>query len=142
MVNSRAKGAGAEREVAGIIQDYTGVKLVRNLEQTRSGGHDLLVHPDETGSVADAFRALAIECKRYNSVTPGLIKRWWLQAVAQAEPLQLQPILIYRADRQDWQAMASLQLINPELTRSTDLEYTATMSIQALCHIIRDANHE
>ncbi len=139
MVNSRTKGAGAEREVAGIIQEYAGVKLVRNLEQTRSGGHDLIVHSDESGCVADAFRTLAIECKRYSSVTPGLIKRWWLQAVAQAEPLQLHPVLIYRADRQDWQAVAPLNLINPSLTNSNGFEYTATITIPALCHVIRDA---
>ncbi|MEI7996936.1 MAG: hypothetical protein WCH01_18740 [Methylococcaceae bacterium] len=59
--------------------------MIRNLEQSRSGGHDLVVHPDEARQVADSFRALAIECKRYGKVTPSLIKRWWQQAREQAQ---------------------------------------------------------
>lgn len=43
MRNSRSKGATAEPEVAGIIQDYTGIKLVQKLEQTRSDGHEFLL---------------------------------------------------------------------------------------------------
>lgn len=79
-INSRAKGASAEREFAGLIHDWSGVRLIRNLEQTRSGGHDLIVHPDEVGSVADSFRKLAIECKRYQAATDAQIQKWWAQA--------------------------------------------------------------
>ncbi|MEQ1638799.1 MAG: hypothetical protein ABL903_19240 [Methylococcales bacterium] len=79
-INSRTKGAAAEREFSNLINDHAGIKLIRNLEQSRSGGHDLVVHPEESGIVADGFRTLAIECKRYSSVTPGLISLWWMQA--------------------------------------------------------------
>jgi hypothetical protein len=71
-INSRNKGAGAELEFSNIIFQWAGIRLIRNLEQSRSGGHDLVVHPDEAGQVADSFRALAIEVKRYGKVTPGL----------------------------------------------------------------------
>jgi len=107
-INSRAKGAGAELEFSNIIYQWSGIRLIRNLEQSRSGGHDLIVHADEVGQVADSFRTLAIECKRYGKVTPGLIKTWWQQAREQAELNGLQPILAYRADRQDWQVIRTL----------------------------------
>jgi hypothetical protein len=99
-INSRAKGAGAELEFSNIVYHWSGIRLIRNLEQSRSGGHDLIVHSDEVGQVADSFRSLAIECKRYSTITPGLIKTWWQQARDQAEHNRLQPILAYRADRQ------------------------------------------
>ena len=43
MVNSQRKGASAEREVAGLIALNLGIKLKRNLEQTRGGGHGLVL---------------------------------------------------------------------------------------------------
>ena len=42
MVNSQRKGASAEREVAGLIALNLGIKLKRNLEQTRGGSLDLI----------------------------------------------------------------------------------------------------
>jgi Holliday junction resolvase len=64
-MNSRAKGASAERELARVIHEHLGVRMVRNLEQYRQGGHDLVPHPDETGPVAAALARYAIEAKRY-----------------------------------------------------------------------------
>jgi hypothetical protein len=75
-INSRSKGAGAEREFTNIIYQWSGIRLIRNLQQTRSGGFDLLVHPEAAGQVADSFRSLAVECKRYSKVSPALIKLW------------------------------------------------------------------
>ena len=77
------KAASSEREFCNIIYQWAGVRLIRNLEQSRSGGHDLIVHADEVGQVADSFRSLAIEIKRHSKVTPGLIKTWWQQAQQQ-----------------------------------------------------------
>ena len=42
MVNSQRKGVSAEREVAGLIALNLGIKLKRNLEQTRGGSLDLI----------------------------------------------------------------------------------------------------
>jgi hypothetical protein len=137
-INSRTKGASAEREFSNEIYQWSGIRLIRNLEQTRSGGVDLVVHPDETGEVADAFRILAIECKRYRAVTPGLIKTWWQQARDQAKPNLLHPVLAYRADRQDWQVIAPLYLVNPGLTRNLNLDCTVTMAVSAFCSIVRE----
>lgn len=40
-INSRNKGASAEREFSNIIYQWAGIRLIRNLEQSRSGGFDL-----------------------------------------------------------------------------------------------------
>src|SRR5450631_629027 len=135
-INSRSKGSGAELEFSNIVYQWAGIRLIRNLEQSRSGGHDLIVHSDETGQVADSFRSLAIECKRYGTVTPGLIKVWWQQAREQAEHNRLQPILAYRADRHDWQVIAPLHLINATMSRNMGLDCTATLSVIGFCSVI------
>ncbi len=136
MVNSRTKGASAEREFAGLVYDWTGVRLIRNLEQTRSGGYDLSVHPEEVGQVAGSFRTLAIECKRYASVTPGLISEWWMQACEQADNARLDPVLAYRANRRQWRVIMPLHLINNCLTQSDCLKSTAEVSVSSFCMII------
>jgi hypothetical protein len=137
-INSRAKGAGAELEFSNIVYQWSGIRLIRNLEQSRSGGHDLIVHADEFGPIADSFRTLAIECKRYGKVTPGLIKTWWQQAKEQAELNGLQPILAYRADRQDWQVIAPLHIINGSMSINMGLDCACSMSVIGFCSIIRD----
>jgi hypothetical protein len=43
MINSRTKGAVAEREIFNILSDCLGVKVERNLVQTREGGSDTVV---------------------------------------------------------------------------------------------------
>ncbi|MDP3877154.1 MAG: hypothetical protein Q8Q50_09245 [Methylobacter sp.] len=140
-INSRAKGASAEREFSNEVYQWAGVKLIRNLEQSRSGGHDLIVHPDEVGAVSDNFRALAIECKRYGKVTPGLIATWWKQARQQAEPHRLHPVLAYRADRTEWRVVTPISLINPDLTQCLELDSTATMALPAFCAVVREGYH-
>jgi hypothetical protein len=137
-INSRQKGTGAEREFAGLIHDWAGVRLIRNLEQTRSGGHDLIVHPDEVGSVADSFRKLAIECKRYQTATDAQIQRWWDQAATQANGAALSPVLAYRADRSPWRVVVPIALINPAHTLATGIEYTATLSVEGFCHAMAE----
>ena len=139
-INSRAKGASAERKFAGLVQDWAGVKLIRNLEQTRSGGHDLIVHPDEVGTVSDVFRHLAIECKRYQAVTEGSIQKWWAQAVVQAAGAGLIPVLAYRANRSPWRVVVPLALANPSLCRSNHIDYTATLSVEGFCHLIAEVH--
>jgi Holliday junction resolvase len=138
MINSRVKGSAAEREFAGLIQDWAGVRLIRNLEQTRSGGHDLIVHPDEVGPVADAFRKLAIECKRYNTVTEANIQKWWSQALIQAEQAKLAPALAYRANRASWRAVLPIWAVNPALNRNQKLGYCVTLSVEGFCHVVAE----
>jgi hypothetical protein len=76
-INSRAKGAGYEREVG------TALGLLRQLDQCRDGGGDL-EHPK-----------LAIECKR-RAVSVNVVK-----AMAQAEKSASgrTPVVIHRVNR-------------------------------------------
>lgn len=76
-INRQAKGAAAEREFAALVFDQLGTKLARNLEQSRSGGHDLEAVGD--GPAALALRGFAIEVKRYGAITPALLSRFWTQ---------------------------------------------------------------
>ena len=137
-INSKNKGAQAERDFANIIYEWAGIRLVRNLDQSRSGGFDLIVHDDEAGQVAEAYRGLAIEIKRHSKATPGLIKTWWQQAVNQASPKQLTPILAFRADRGQWQVIAPLYLINAAMSRDIGLDSTAVLSVSGFCGIVSE----
>ena len=85
------------------------------------------------GQVADSFRALAIECKRYSKVTPGLVKTWWQQAKEQAELNGLTPILAYR---QDWQVIAPLHVINGSMSINMALDSTCSVSVNGFCRVI------
>jgi hypothetical protein len=137
-INSRAKGASSEREFAALVYQWAGIRLIRNLEQCRSGGHDLSVHPDDQGAVADAFRRLAIEIKRYGKATPGLIRQWYTQAQAQAQAQGLTPVLAFREDRQDWQVVMPLSLVNADLNNRSEFDYTARLSVNGFLLAIRE----
>lgn len=97
-MNSRKKGAAAERELARVIHDHLGVRLVRNLEQSRRGGHDLIPYPDQGGPVAVSLARYAIEAKRYSRTTPHLLRGWWAQTCVQAERVGL----THATDRTGW----------------------------------------
>ena len=108
-MKSRRKGATAEREVAAILADHLGVPVVRNLEQTRDGGHDLLGLP------------FAIEVKRKAS---GYLSAWWDQTIEQAGDRL--PVLVYRFDRQPWLMEVRACDLMPSLTHA---HYRATMPL-------------
>ncbi len=129
MPNSRTKGAGGEREFAAAVNDMYGVKLRRNLEQVRGGGHDFLVDDECTGDVADWLMRHAVEVKRYRAVTPALIGQWWAQTLSQAAQANLRPLLAYRGDRQPWCVVLALN----ELVDGTESTFTIALDgIQAL----------
>ncbi len=84
---SQIKGASGEREFCKVLGNLIGIDcLERNLEQRRSGGHDinvnqaarptLLAHERET---LDRLNQLAIEIKRHRSATGADIGQWWSQ---------------------------------------------------------------
>lgn len=88
-LNSRSKGAGAERELGKILAQATGAEWLRNLEQTRDGGPDL---------ISADFPAVALEVKRCEKIT---LSKWLAQATRQAKPHQT-PALAYRQSRKPW----------------------------------------
>jgi hypothetical protein len=89
MINSRTKGAAAEREVFALISDALGIKVERNLVQTRDGGYHT------------AVGGWAIEVKRQEILH---LPDWWRQCCEQAKNAHFKPMLIYRKSRQPWMA--------------------------------------
>ena len=100
-INSRAKGKAGELEFAKLIEQRTGVKLTRNLAQTRQGGHDLIVSGGPA-ALAQFLGQFAIEVKRAKTATPVVRYGWWTQTVRQAERAGLVPLLAHRRDREGW----------------------------------------
>ena len=90
MINSRAKGQRAERELCKLLSDELGVEVKRNVDQARSGGADCLDVP-----------GFAIEVKHRQATS---VPAWWKQARQQAIKALAEPILFYRKDREAWKA--------------------------------------
>ena len=87
---SRDKGARAEREVLKLLGEELGQVLQRNIQQTRGGGADCL-----------EVKGFAIEIKRQERLSR---PAWWAQAVEQAQRVGAEPMLLYRRNREQWQA--------------------------------------
>lgn len=107
MTNSRAKGAAAEREFARLCFDHLGVKVERNLEQSRSGGHDLTGLP-----------GWAPEVKARADIPPrGALLNMWAQALEPAERAGAKPVLALKVNRRGWQIFVDLADLNASWQR-------------------------
>ncbi len=138
MINSRQKGATGEREFANLIYDELSIKLERNLEQSRSGGFDLIA----IGScpIAQYLNQFAIEVKRYRQVTDAKVSEWWQQTLTQAQDANLIPLLAFRQDRQSWHIVLPLAVISDYLpSKYPELPWTAWLSIEAFCLHVRES---
>ena len=62
---------------------------------------------------------------------------WWQQAVNQAERVDKTPVLAYRVNRQPWQVVIPLHVINSELSQSTSIEAVAFLPITGFCEVVR-----
>jgi Holliday junction resolvase len=134
----RSKGSTGERELAGLIHDELGVCVIRRLDQSRSGGHDLAVAPGQSGPAAEALQRYAIEVKRHARVTPGLLAKWWEQACLQASEAGLVPALAYRTDRAAWRVVMPLLELHPDITLAPGVDFTADLSLPGFCAIVRE----
>lgn len=126
MVNSRQKGAAAEREFIALMQQVAYIVLhndafvlKRNLEQYQDGGCDIM------GAVG-LFDFLAIEIKRCEKLQ---IEKWWKQACTQADNCAKKgkykiPVLAYRQSNKAWR----VRLITWIHTRYKGM-YRATITI-------------
>lgn len=139
---SRTKGQSGEREFAGLLFDHLGIEVKRHLEQSRSGGHDLVVTDPGSCRITEAFDLFAVEVKRHKTASQGLIASWWLQAVEQANRAEKIPALAYRADRQQWQIALPLYAISSGLSQSDSYESTAALSLSGFCGVIRETANE
>jgi len=130
-INSRAKGATAEREFIKELSEFLGDALTepmkRNLEQTRKGGHDIV-----------GLDGFAIEIKRYRRVKEGDIVRFWEQAVEQAKRVGAEPVLAYREDFCSWRVRIPWGFMMPEIGWDEDVDFTLELSLKAFATIVRE----
>lgn len=130
-INSRAKGAAAEREFCKELADHLGDVLVeplkRNLEQTRKGGHDIV-----------GLDGYAIEIKRYRVIKEGDIARFWAQAVDQAKRVEGTPVLAFREDFCSWRVRIPWGFMMPDMDWDEDVDFTIELSLKAFASLIRE----
>lgn len=121
---SRNKGAAGERELILEIEQWTGIRLERNLSQAFGGGHDLI-----------GLDHWAIECKRYREITNADKKEFWEQAVKQALRVRKVPVVCFRADRQPWRVLVPYPT---DLYRLEDFRCSAEISLELFCGLITE----
>lgn len=127
-INSRSKGRRGEREVVNLIHSLTGIKLNLNYAQTYGGGADILECP-----------GFAIEIKRYSRYTQADVRRWWKQAVEQADAVNLLPCLFHRADRGDWLVtIPHDKSLSDKIFAIDDFRIAISMSSELFCAILRE----
>jgi len=95
----RNKGAGGEREIAGIMRDLTGWDVRRRVRQ-HDGDSDL-----------EGVPGWSVEVKRHRTASRGDIAGWWRQTAAQAERAGAVPVLFFRVDRDTWRAVWPLAVL-------------------------------
>lgn len=102
MIDGRRKGAAGEREFCEWIAKTLELDEVptRNLEQTRSGGADIL------GVFPFIFEVKRVEKLQH--------RKWWLQVCAAAREFSDKnpiPVVAYRQNRKDWCFLISASYI-------------------------------
>ena len=99
-MNIRAKGATGELQAAKWLAKWLELGYIpdRNLEQVRSGGHDLRVEP------------FTIEVKRCEQLA---LDKWWKQVNAAIVERDC-PVVMYRQNRKQWRFLIPATLIGVE----------------------------
>jgi len=140
MIDSRAKGANGEREFAKLIDAMLGVRLERNLQQTRDGGHDLHAVELTTGP-AVVLSKFAIEVKRWAGISAAMVRPMWWQAVEQAHAVQKIPLLAYRGDRGPWRIVLPMAVLGGTATfdelRGCVYDHTMEISVEGFCRLVK-----
>lgn len=98
-ISARAKGAAGEREAAQWLKTNLDLAALpeRNLEQVRSGGHDLIN--------VDPF---CFEIKRCETLS---LRDWWVKTFNTARKEQLVPVVMFRQNKQKWEFLISARYI-------------------------------
>ena len=111
-VNIRTKGAGAEREIADLLNGviyliyqerklpYPATPIVqRNQNQSAVGGADLV-----------GTFGYAVEVKRHETLN---INTWWAQCTKSAANISQEPVLIFRQSREKWRVILNVYVQAP-----------------------------
>ncbi len=124
MSNSqRRKGRAAEQELSRLLSEQLGIRMARNLAQTRDPGADLVLP------------GWSLEVKR--AARPRLAE-WWQQTLTQAEQAGTRPALAYRLDRQPWRVVVRLADLADNLSTQPD-GLTAELCLTGFCLIVRES---
>lgn len=130
----RAKGAAFERQMAGLIEAETGVRLRRNLTQYQERGLCDLV------PVEECAWPWSIECKRYAEARPGMVDAWYRQACEAAQAMGQIPALIYKSDRRP--IMVRVPLVAFIMMSGADgacsWKRCADVSFEDFCYVTRE----
>lgn len=138
-INSRQKGAAAERELIKELQEHLGEEIAgrmkRNLEQSRKGGHDVAGLP-----------GWAIEVKRYKRLSDADLNRIWeRQVVDQALRVKCRPVLAYKGDFKPWRVRLPIALLRDVGDTWVDewgcrFNWTADIGLEAFASVVREAH--
>lgn len=99
MINARTKGATGERQFCKWLEKNFELDFLpqRNLEQVRSGGHDVYVDP------------FIFEVKRVEKLQ---LQSWWLQIIKASEKIEHSiPVVAFRQNGNKWSFLISAQII-------------------------------
>ena len=132
MTNSRNKGLRFELQVAHLIEDELGIKLYRDLEQTRTADHGDLISSDPSWP-------FVIECKRY---AKGYLPKdgkdsWWKQVCTASNLVRKIPILVYKFDRLPIRVRVPISFVQL-LKGEHDFRYYTDMDFPTFCYLARE----
>ena len=132
MTNSRNKGLRFELQVAHLIDDELGIKLYRDLEQTRTADHGDLISSDPSWP-------FVIECKRY---AKGYLPKdgkdsWWQQVCTASTLVRKIPILVYKFDRLPIRVRVPISFVQL-LKGEHDFRYYTDMDFPTFCYLARE----
>jgi hypothetical protein len=98
-INGINKGKAGEREAAEWLRKKLNLDIApqRNLEQTRSGGYDLI-----------GLEPFIFEVKRQETLH---LHDWWMQVKRAASATGDIPIVMYRQNRKPWNFLISAKYI-------------------------------
>ena len=128
MTNSRNKGLRFELQVASLLDDELGIKLHRDLEQTRTADHGDLISSDPSWP-------FCIECKRY---AKGYLPKdeWWQQVCIASDLVRKIPILVYKFDRLPIRVRVPIAFV--QLEKTYDKRYVTDLDLPTFCYLARE----
>tara|TARA_A100001035_G_scaffold136213_1_gene107243 strand:+ start:2112 stop:2504 length:393 start_codon:yes stop_codon:yes gene_type:complete len=128
LTNSRNKGLRFELQIASLLDDELGIKLHRNLEQTRTADHGDLIS-------SDPGWPFCIECKRY---AKGYLPKdeWWEQVCTASDLVRKIPILVYKFDRLPIRVRVPIAFV--QLEKTYDKRYVADLDLPTFCYLARE----
>lgn len=116
----RRKGRNGEQELARVLRQQLGETVTRNLQQTATGGHDLI-----------GVAGFAIECKRCERLA---LRAGWRQTCEQAAQANLTPCLAFRRSRQPWKFVLPLGVL---LGDAMDYQATFMVELDGFAEIVQ-----